>query len=101
MPARRPPSWWTRTSTGMTTAPLRRGTSMSDWVNWASLGKVLAAGLVCGVGIVVFFALGLVGASSAVGGSTRSQVVGWTGAVLCFGVTILAIAAGLWVILTD
>ena len=74
---------------------------MSDWVNWASLGKVLAAGLVCGVGIVVFFSLGLVGLSTAEEGSRRSQLVGWSGAVVCFGVTILAIAAGLWVILTD
>lgn len=74
---------------------------MSDWVNWASLGRVLAAGLVCGVGIVVFFALGLVGLSSAEAGSTRSQVVGWTGAVVCFAVVVLAIGTGLWVILTD
>jgi hypothetical protein len=74
---------------------------MSDWVNWASLGKVLAAGLVCGVGIVVFFALGLVGVSSAEAGSTRSQVLGWTGAVVCFSLTVLAVGAGLWIILTD
>jgi hypothetical protein len=74
---------------------------MSDWVNWASLGKVLAAGLVCGVGIVVFFALGLVGVSSAEAGSTRSQVLGWTGAVVCFSLTVLAVGGGLWIILTD
>ena len=36
---------------------------MSSWVDWNSMGKVLAAGLVGGVGLVVFFSLGLIGLS--------------------------------------
>jgi len=74
---------------------------MSSWVDWNSLGKVLAAGLLGGVGLVVFFSLGLLGLSAAEGPEGRTKPVAMTAAVLCFAVVALGVAAGLYVVLED
>ncbi|HTY71138.1 MAG TPA: hypothetical protein VMI11_01800 [Actinomycetes bacterium] len=74
---------------------------MSEWVNVSALSQALLGGLVCGVGIVVFFALGLVGVSSAQDAPPVTRVVRLTGAAVCFALVVLAIATGLYVILTD
>jgi hypothetical protein len=74
---------------------------VSTWVDWDSLGKVLAAGLLGGVGLVVFFSLGLIGLSAAEGPDGRTKPAAMTAAVLCFAVVALGVAAGLYVVLED
>ena len=74
---------------------------MSSWVDWNSLARVLAAGLLGGVGLVVFFSLGLIGLSAAEGPDGRRKAVPMTAAVLCFALVALGVAAGLYVVLED
>lgn len=74
---------------------------MSGWVDWNAMAKVLAAGLVGGVGLVVFFSLGLMGLAAAEGPDGRSKAVPMAAAVLCFAVVALGVAAGLYVVLED
>lgn len=59
--------------------------------------KVLLIGLVLGAGLPALFALGM---RSLTAGDTGSgpTVVGRTGAVLCFGLVILAVAFGIAVL---
>jgi hypothetical protein len=70
-------------------------------VDWNALGKVLAAGLLGGVGLVAFFSLGLIGLSAAEGPDGRTKPAAMTAAVLCFAVVALGVAAGLYVVLKD
>jgi hypothetical protein len=74
---------------------------VSTWVDWDSLGRVLAAGLLGGVGLVVFFSLGLIGLSAAEGPDGRTKPAAMTAAVLCFAIVALGVAAGLYVVLED
>jgi hypothetical protein len=74
---------------------------VSSWVDWSSLGKVLAAGLLGGVGLVVFFSLGLMGLSAAEGPDGRTKAVAMTAAVVCFALVALGVCAGLYVVLED
>jgi hypothetical protein len=74
---------------------------VSSWVDWNSLARVLAAGLLGGVGLVVFFSLGLIGLSAAEGTDGRTKPLAMTGAVLCFALVALGVAAGLYVVLED
>jgi hypothetical protein len=81
---------------------------MNSWIDIASLGKVLAASLIGGVGLAVFFSVGLVGVSAAVGNiddnagsATPAKASGWVLAAIGFIIVALGIAAGLYVVLTD
>jgi hypothetical protein len=84
---------------------------MSSWIDLGALGKALAASLIAGVGLAVFFALGLLGLSAAEDAlDTRSSGTaaarlgrssGLILAVACFAVVVLGIVAGFYVILTD
>jgi hypothetical protein len=85
---------------------------MNSWIDFGALGKALAASLIGGVGLAVFFALGLLGLSAAedaldppsTTGSAAARLGRTSGRVLavaCFAIVILGVAAGFYVILTD
>ena len=75
-------------------------------MNFADLGislvKVLVVGLALGAGLPAIFALGLRSlGTSAPGpdGSARVTTAGRVGAVVCYGVVLAAVAAGIiWVV---
>jgi hypothetical protein len=70
---------------------------VQDWVDLASLGRVLGISLLSGVGLVSLYALGLVGLSAAGAGGGRRQA-GRALAVACFLAVAGAVALGLWTI---
>ena len=75
---------------------------------FGALWQVLAVGLLLGAGLPALFALGLrslstgrtvtVGATAA-SDSSRPSPAGLVGAVVCFGISILAVAFGIVVII--
>ena len=77
-------------------------------IDWESLFKVAGVSLVCGVGIVVVFSVGLLGLSLAEGGAAGQGAVdgqraearpaGTALAGLCFLVCAAAVAFGIWLI---
>jgi hypothetical protein len=79
---------------------------MSSWIDLGALGKVLAASLIGGVGLAVFFAVGLYGLSARYPeeretAATINPALGLGVAVMAFAVVALGIFAGLYVVLTD
>ena len=67
------------------------------WTALAPIWKVLLVGLVLGAGIPALFAVGMrLGSPATEGGAVSA--VNRAGAVLCFAVIVLAVAAGLIVL---
>jgi hypothetical protein len=94
---------------------------MSDWIDFAALGKILLGGLICGAGLPAIFALGLralhlgapapvpagAGGGTATAGSTSmaesDRLVGGSPlgiviAGLCFAIVLAAIGWGIYLI---
>ncbi len=67
-------------------------------INWAALGKILLAALVCGVGVVVAFGILLLAVKSGRGTSSTSRrvgsvVVSGLAGLFCIGVVVIGIYA--------
>jgi hypothetical protein len=68
-------------------------------VNWATLGKVVAAALVAGIGVTAAFSIAVLGATRHVemrrdgrgAGASLFAVLGVVGAGLCIGAIVLGI----------
>jgi hypothetical protein len=71
--------------------------TVGAWVDVAALGRVLGISLLCGVGLVALYALGLVGLSIAGVGGGRKPA-GFALAAACFLAVTGAVALGLWTI---
>jgi len=76
----------------------------------SELWQVLLVGLVLGAGLPALFALGmrslnagrtvaLAGGGAGSGSTSKPSALGMTGAVICFGIVVLAIAFGIVVII--
>lgn len=77
----------------------------TPFIDWASLGKVAGAALVFGVGVVVLFAVGIVGLGWAMGdgttgrGTAPNKLVGAALAAVCLLACAGGVAYGLWIII--
>ena len=67
---------------------------MGAWVDVGALARVLGTSLLCGVGLVALYALGLVGLSTAGAGGGRRQA-GLALAAACFLAVAGAVVLGL------
>ncbi|MFI7587255.1 hypothetical protein ACIB24_09295 [Spongisporangium articulatum] len=81
---------------------------MSDYIDFDALGQVLLASLIAGVGLVVVFALGMVGLAGWTTSRAEGVQVTTSGArrgaslavaVLCFAVVVGGVLAGVGTIL--
>lgn len=81
---------------------------MDKYIDFAALGQVILASLVVGVGLPALFALGLRGVFQAEGRldahdagtgeatvAPQRRALGITTAVVCFGVVLAAVVAGI------
>jgi hypothetical protein len=68
--------------------------TVDAWVDVAALGRVLGISLLCGVGLVALYALGLVGLSIAGAGGGRKPA-GLALAAACFLAVAGAVVLGL------
>jgi hypothetical protein len=77
----------------------------TDYVDWASLGKVAGVSLVFGVGIVVLFSVAVLGLSMARGRASDDDIAvngrgaGSAIAALCFVMCAAAVGYGLYLII--